>query len=150
MAILVFKVVPGDKDGKLAFACNICEAASQPAAVYSPDELDKHAGEHGYGRYELDMAVQLKRRPENAGWRAVTRDGGKAYDENFAIGVNATSQEEVIAVVRELYGMIWYLATRLDSELPGQSSDTRKSVQGLIEDARRNAEIGIFRGNSGV
>jgi hypothetical protein len=45
---------------------------------------------------------------------------------------------DVYETVEEMYGMIWYLANRLDELLPGSGD-----LKDIVEEARQNYELGI-------
>lgn len=83
-----------------------------------------------------------------AGWREMTRDDGKPYDENLGYNHRFERDSEIVETLKECYGMIWYLATLLEWTRPNAQGTPRRGILELIEEARRNAKIGIARGMS--
>lgn len=77
-----------------------------------------------------------------SGWRAMTRDGGKPYDENFGFGNSFGLPTDVIGTLEQCYGMIWWLACFLEE---GRSTGpvTRQRIQAKIEIARLNYKAGV-------
>lgn len=75
------------------------------------------------------------------GWRHMTRDGGKPYDERFGEGSMLENGGDVVEALGQCYGMIWYLAARLVEETSSKPA-TRRMIQDRIEQARQNHKQG--------
>jgi len=70
----------------------------------------------------------------------VVKKDGSLLKSDRVQGMLECTSGDVFECVEEMYGMIWYLAFRLDAYLPNQ---TEGSVAGLVEDARRNYRMGL-------
>lgn len=82
------------------------------------------------------------------GWRHMTRDGGKPYDERYGEGSMLKNGGDVVEALEQAYGMIWWLAHRTATEKGYQEDVSRRHIQDEIEKARKNYKEGVEIGKN--
>ena len=82
-------------------------------------------------------------------YNKITNTDGTPVDRFFGYGTVIENPEEVTAVIREQYGMVWWLAEMVCSGYSGRAQVSRESIMATIELARLNATKGRGRGGSG-
>lgn len=81
------------------------------------------------------------------GWRHMTRDGGKPYDERYGEGSMLKNGGDVVEALEQAYGMIWWLAKGRAEETTTKPT-VRQAIQRQIESARLNYKAGVEIGKN--
>jgi hypothetical protein len=82
-------------------------------------------------------------------YKNLTQPNGQPVDEFFGQGTPLESGNDNAEIIREMYGMIWWLAMMLCQQHTGRKVPHRDAVLACIQLAQNNVAEGLTRGESG-